>query len=188
MNRREFARIAALMPFLGSTVLSSTVDRPNKIAGKPLVLLPDTARVYDVGRGEGRILVGGEQSGGTWWLGSFRSDPERLTSLHVHHSMDEQFYALEGVISLWMDGSWRDLPPGALAIVPQGTPHALGNWSQQAVRFLNSGNPSGFEQFFADIDATVRHLPYGSPQFFTALKKIYPKYNSEMLGPPPQRS
>jgi quercetin dioxygenase-like cupin family protein len=47
--------------------------------------------------------------------------------MHLHHSADEQFYALEGVISVWMDGSWHDLPPGGLAVVPRGTPQALGN-------------------------------------------------------------
>src|ERR1700682_6717487 len=77
---------------------------------KPSILLPHSARVYDIGRGEARILVGAEQSGGAWWLGNFRNDPGRLTSLHVHHSADEQFYALEGGVSVWVDGSWEDLP------------------------------------------------------------------------------
>jgi quercetin dioxygenase-like cupin family protein len=70
--------------------------------------------VYDIGRAEARILVGAEQSDGAWWLGNFRNYPGRLTSLHVHHSADEQFYALEGVVSVWVDGKWHDLPPGAL--------------------------------------------------------------------------
>ena len=37
-------------------------------------------------------------------------------------------------------------------------------------------------------ESRLDNFPYGSPQFFTALKKINPKYDSEMLGPPPQRS
>jgi quercetin dioxygenase-like cupin family protein len=93
-------------------------------ADKPSILLPDSARVYDIERGEARILVRTEQSGGAWWLGYFRNDPGRLTSLHVQHSAEEQFYALEGVISVWVDGGWHDLPPGALAVVPRGTAHA----------------------------------------------------------------
>ena len=128
-------------------------------ADQPSIFLPDSARVYDIGRGEARILVGAEQSGGTWWLGRFRNDPGRFTALHVHHSADEQFYALEGVVSVWVAGSWHDLPPGALAVVPRGTPHALGNRTKQAVHFLNSGNPAGFERFFADIETTARHFP-----------------------------
>jgi quercetin dioxygenase-like cupin family protein len=181
VDRREFVGFAALGP-----LVASGADLKGARADKPSILLPDNARVYDIGHGEARILVGAEQSGGAWWLGSFRNEPGRFTSLHVHHSADEQFYALEGVISVWVDGGWHDLPPGALAVVPRGTPHALGNRTKQAVRFLNSGNPAGFERFFADIETTARHFPYGSPQFFSELMKVYPKYDTEMLGPAPQ--
>jgi quercetin dioxygenase-like cupin family protein len=181
MNRREFVGYATLAPLVvyGTDLKSAHVDKPS-------ILLPDSAHVYDIGRGEARILVGAEQSGGAWWLGDFRNDPGRLTSLHVHHSADEQFYGLEGIISVWVDGGWHELPPGALAVVPRGTAHALGNRTKKAARFLNSGNPAGFERFFADIETTARHFAYGSPQFFAELMKVYAKYDTEMLGPAPQ--
>ena len=181
MNRREIVRYSALAP-----LVAFAADLKGAHADKPSILLPESARVYDIGRVEARILVGADQSGGSWWLGSFRNDPERLTSLHVHHSADEQFYGLEGVVSIWVDGSWHNLPPGALAVVPRGTPHALGNHTKQAVRFLNSGNPAGFERFFADIETIVHRLPYGSPEFLADVMKVYKKYDTEMLGPPPQ--
>ncbi|MDP9146184.1 MAG: cupin domain-containing protein [Acidobacteriota bacterium] len=181
MNRREFAAFAALAPL---TISAAEVKgaRPDK----PSIFLPENARVHDIGRGEARILVGGEQSGGAWWLGSFRNDPGRQTSLHVHHSADEQFYALEGVISVWVDGSWHDLVPGALAVVPSGTPHALWNRSEQPVRFLNSGNPAGFEKFFADIETILAKSPSGSPEFFAEVMKVYKNYDTTMLGPAPK--
>jgi quercetin dioxygenase-like cupin family protein len=181
MKRREFLGYAALAPLAGSADERKAVG-----VDKAFVLLPNSSRAYDIGRGEARILVGTEQSGGAWWLGSFRNDPGRATSLHVHHSADEQFYGLEGVVSLWVDGSWHDLPPGALAVVPRGTPHALWNRSKEPVHFLNSGNPAGFERFFADIEMTGHHFPYGSREFFAELMKVYKKYDTEMLGPAPQ--
>jgi quercetin dioxygenase-like cupin family protein len=181
MNRREFMGHAALAP-----LVAAAADLAGAPADQPSIFLPDSARVYDIGRGEARILVGAEQSGGTWWLGRFRNDPGRFTALHVHHSADEQFYALEGVVSVWVDGSWRDLPPGGLAVVKRGTPHALGNRTKEPVHFLNSGNPAGFEQFFADVQATARRFPYGSPEFLAELMKVYKKYDTEMLGPAPQ--
>ena len=85
----------------------------------------------------------------------------------------------------WM-AAGTTYPRGRFAMVPRGTPHALGNRSKQRVRFLNSGNPAGFEGFFADIEAIARHLPYGSPEFFAELMKVYKKYDTEMLGPAPQ--
>src|SRR5712664_1099796 len=85
-----------------------------KGADKPSILFPDSVRVHDIGGGEARILVGAEQSGGAWWLGNFRNDPGRVTSLHVHHSADEQFSALEGVVSVWVDGCGTTYPRGRL--------------------------------------------------------------------------
>jgi quercetin dioxygenase-like cupin family protein len=183
MNRREFVGFAALAP-----LIASSAGLKGELGDKASILMPDSARVYDIGRGEARILVGAEQSGGAWWLGSFRNEPGRFTSMHVHHRADEQFYALEGVISVWVDGGWHDLPPGALAVVPRGTPHALGNRTKEAVRFLNSGNPAGFEQFFGEIQTILGHHAYGSSEFFADLMKIYKKYDTSMLGPAPQGS
>jgi hypothetical protein len=42
-------------------------------------------------------------------------------------------------------------------------------------------NPSGFEKFFAHVETTSRHLPYGSPEFFAAVMKIYKKYDTQGL-------
>lgn len=181
MNRRRLVGLAALAP-----LASHSTDRKAAPPGKPLIVFLDSARVYDTGHGETRILVGAEQSGGAWWLGSFLSDPGRKTSLHVHFSADEQIYVLEGTLSVWLDGRWQELPPGALAIAPHGVPHALGNRSKHPVRFLVSGEPAGFERFFADIETTAHLFSYGSPEFLVALAKVYKKYDSELLGPPPE--
>jgi uncharacterized cupin superfamily protein len=80
---------------------------------------------------------------------------------------------------------WEDLPAGSVAIAPRGVEHALGNRSQQPVQFLVAGEPAGFEQFFADLEATVHRLAYGSPEFLAELANIYKKYDSKLLGPPP---
>lgn len=74
MNRREFVGHAALAP-----LMASAANLEGARAERPSILLPDRARVYDIGHGEARILVGAEQSGGAWWLGSFRNDLGRRT-------------------------------------------------------------------------------------------------------------
>ncbi len=154
-----------------------------KINGSPLseARLPAARRRSGrhMAREEARILVGAEQSGGNWWLARVISEPARKTSLPVHLNADEQFYVLEGFLSVWWDGRWQNLPAGALAIVPRRLPHALGNRSR--ARFLASGSPAGFEKFFPDIEATARPLPYGSPEFLAELAKVYTKYDSELL-------
>ena len=62
MNRRESVRIAALAP---PTAFSADLNGVG--TDEPSILLPDSARVYDIGHGEARILVGAERSGGAWW-------------------------------------------------------------------------------------------------------------------------
>jgi quercetin dioxygenase-like cupin family protein len=181
MNRREFAGLMAFAPVVGAapSLAGAAVDKPS-------IVLPESARVYDIGHGEARVLAGAEQSGGAWWLASILSEAGRKTSLHVHFSADEHVYVLEGVLSAWVDDSWQDLPAGAVGILPRRIRHALGNRSKQPVRYLGSGNPAGFERFFADVEITSRHFPYGSPEFLAELKKVYTKYDSGLLGPPPK--
>jgi quercetin dioxygenase-like cupin family protein len=99
-----------------------------------MIVRPDQARVYSMGRGEARILVDAERSGGTWWLGQFREDPGYTTGLHFHPKTDEQFFVLDGVLSVYLDNSWHDLEPGTLAVVPHGTPHAQANAGEQPVQ------------------------------------------------------
>ena len=121
-----------------------------------MIIRPDQARIYSMGRGEARILVDAERSGGTWWLGEFREDPGYTTGLHFHPQTDERFFVLDGVPSVYVEGQWHDLQPGGVAEVPHGTPHAQANAGKQPVRFLGSGNPCGFERFFPELQRTRR--------------------------------
>ncbi len=86
-------------------LVASVADLKGDRTDESFVLLPDSARVCDIGRGEARILVRAELSGGAWWLRNFSDDPGRLTSLHAHHTADQQCYALEGVVSVWVDAA-----------------------------------------------------------------------------------
>jgi hypothetical protein len=54
-------------------------QNPDLVVPQILVVSPEDARVYSQGLGEARIQVGGERSGGAWWLGQFREDPGFMT-------------------------------------------------------------------------------------------------------------
>jgi mannose-6-phosphate isomerase-like protein (cupin superfamily) len=153
-----------------------------------MIIKPDEARVYSQGLGEARILVDGERSGGAWWLGQFREDPGFMTSLHFHHQTDEQFFVLDGVLSVYLDGKWQDLEKGTIAVVPHGTPHAQGNAGKQPVRFLGSGNPSDFERFSPDLHELVLRLSPSDPQFGAEVAKVLSRHDTKILGPPPPRA
>ena len=147
----------------------------------------DQVRFYNMGLGQAHIIVDGERSGGAWWLGQFREDPGLMTSLHVHPHTDEQFYVLDGVLSVYLDGKWHELGTGELALVPRGTPHAQGNAGKQPVHFLGSGNPAGYDRFFVDVDELLKRVAPSDPQFRFELGKIQSKHEMKILGPAPPR-
>jgi mannose-6-phosphate isomerase-like protein (cupin superfamily) len=151
-----------------------------------MIVPPDQARVYSQGLGEARILIGSESFGGAWWFGQFREDPGFMTLLHLHPQMDEYFFILQGVLTLYCDGTWHDLTAGTFASVPRGIAHAQGNTGKEPVHFLGAGSPAGFERFFVEIDELSKRVPPG-PQFGAELAKLMPKYDTKPLGPPPRR-
>jgi mannose-6-phosphate isomerase-like protein (cupin superfamily) len=168
-------------------IVGNSGQNPDLVVPQILVVSPEDARVYSQGLGEAHILVGGERSGGAWWLGQFREDPGFMTLLHLHPHMDEYFFILQGVLSVYIDGTWHDLKAGAFALVPRGTPHAQGNTGKGPVHFVGSGSPAGFERFFIELDEIARRVPPG-PQFGAEVAKIMPKYDTKPLGPPPRRT
>lgn len=104
-----------------------------------LIVTRNETPIYSQGLGEARILIDGERSGGAWWLGDFREDPGFMTGLHFHYRQDEQFFVLEGVLSVYVDGKWLDLEPGTVAVNPHGMHHAQGNMGKKPVRFWDRG-------------------------------------------------
>ena len=194
MNRRQLLVSAVTFHSVLSRFVSAQ-ENPSRGSTKPVhasasAIPPEQAKVYSMmGRGEARLLVTGEQSEQAFFLGDFREFPGFLTQLHRHPHTDEQFYVLEGVLSMYFDGQWHDFTPGMLGLVPRGTPHAQGNHSKENVRFIGSGNPAGFEKLFPAMDDLIkRGIKPPDPQFLAELAKIYAKCDTEPLGPAPVRT
>lgn len=192
MNERDVAREAtARSEALAKTNTFQPTKEPrstgNRETPKLLIVLPEQAQVYSQGLGEAHILVSGEHSGGDWWLGQFREDPGFMTLLHLHPHMDEYFFVLQGILTVYTDGTWHDLKAGTFARVPRETAHAQGNTGDEPVRFVSLGSPAGFERFFIELDEIARRMPPG-PQFGAEIAKMMPKYDTKPLGPPPRRT
>jgi len=197
MDRRGFIQLSVLAG-MGVTATSGDASAESTVysdllqggarAMTPEIIPADRIAVYNMGLGEGKIIVDSERSRGDWWLGQFREDPHFMTFFHRHPGFDEHFFVLEGVLSLYFAGTWHDVQKGAAAMVPRGTPHAQGNTSEQAVRFLGGGNPGGFEKLFALQDALLKRMPASDPGFGAEMRKIFGQVDIEILGPPPRRS
>src|SRR5712692_8968874 len=101
--------------------------RTGEIAVKTL-----NATVRDSGQGERRWFCGGglhtwkataAETGGAFLIFEDLLEAGKATPLHIHPAADETFYMLEGEIRLRIGEDERLLGPGAIAVMPRGTPH-----------------------------------------------------------------
>jgi uncharacterized cupin superfamily protein len=98
------------------------------------------------------IKAGGEQTGGTFYLGEVVAQPGfQGPPRHVHEHLHDMFYVLDGILSVRIGGQTVDLAPGGFACVPPGVVHTFSNRSERAVRFLNFSTPSGWEHYMRDL-------------------------------------
>jgi quercetin dioxygenase-like cupin family protein len=152
-----------------------------------MIVPPDEGLVYKMlGGGEARLLANGERTNGAWWMGRFREDPGFMTNLHYHPNTDEQVYVIEGVLSVYAEGKWHELGPGTLGVLPRGKPHAQGNRSDKPVDFVGSGAPAGFENLFPALDALMKRMKPGTPEFIAEFQKIAAGCDMVPVGPAPQ--
>jgi mannose-6-phosphate isomerase-like protein (cupin superfamily) len=191
MNRRSFLNLAALalsngVPgagFLGGNTMNTAAAS----ATQPFIIRTQDVAGLSQGLGEMRILVDGAKSHNEWWLGHCEEYPGFMTTLHVHHNMDEYVYVLDGLLSIFTLGQWHDLSAGTFAVLPKGIPHAQGNTSSSPVRFLGSGSPAGFERLFPELDQLAKRVPANSPEFGKEAARLLSELDTTIVAPPPRR-
>ena len=188
MDRRQFVKVSTLIAIAAPITEVMAMQTTQQSASQTgMFVTPDDAQVYRMfGGGEARLLVTGEKSHGAWFMGRFREDPGFMTNLHYHPHTDEQVYVLEGVLSVYFEEKWHELGPGTLGVLPRGKPHAQGNRSDKPVHFIGSGAPAGFEKLFPMVDALMKRLSPGTPEFISEFQKIFPHCDIVPLGPAPR--
>lgn len=156
-------------------------------ATQPLIIRTQDVVAFSQGLGEMRILIDGAKSQNQWWLGHCEELPGFMTTLHLHHVMDEYVYVLDGVLSIFTRDQWHDLGPGAFAVLPKSIPHAQGNTSSSPVRFLGAGSPAGFERLFPELDQLAKRVPANTPEFGKEAARLLSQLATTIVAPPPHR-
>lgn len=106
--------------------------------------------------------------------------------MHIHHSEDETFYVLEGLVTVFIGDGRIDVSPGDFVFMPREVPHTYLVRSERA-RALVTYAPGGVEQFFADmgIPAATR-ISRPRPWCLTTTRsRALGRYGVEIVGPPP---
>ena len=107
--------------------------------------------------------------------------------MHLHENEEEAFYVLAGSVDLHLGDDVHQVEAGAFCLVPRGTPHTFVSTSTEPARLLVLVSPSGFEDFFAEVEQQFPESE-GMPameQVGPALTAIAAKHGCRIIGPPP---
>ena len=100
--------------------------------------------------------------------------PRLIAPRHLHHSDDEAWYVLEGVLRVQVGKDEVEVPAGSGVLVPRGTPHTYWNPGPGRVRYLLVMTSNIFRLIQA-IHAMTERTP-------ASLQAAFRKYDSELLG------
>ncbi len=117
----------------------------------PLVIRPEQARQYDMGRMRASFHADGAETDhryalSEWWLEPHTGGP----GVHAHGD-DHIFYVIAGTLTICLDGVWSEAPRGSFILIPGGTLHDFENRGTAPCGFININVPAGFEQKMPEL-------------------------------------
>ena len=145
-----------------------------------IVLRPGEGKTISVPGHEITHKLRGEDTGGAFSLlevDMYGGGPPQ----HVHKTVDETFYVLEGEVKFLVGEQVFDLKAASFIFIPKGTVHAVCLAGLTPAKFLATYNPVGFEKFFDDAAGLD---PKDTDSYVAKAQELAKKYNMEVVGPP----
>lgn len=136
-----------------STERTRSAIGPNESGLRGLITGPNEGRhtPYMLGRVE--VKVPSAETGGSLGVLYAAISTGQGPMTHVHQSMDEVFYVLEGEVVFLAGASTFLATKGATVYVPRGTTHSFRAVSIAPAKMISFFTPGGFEEFFFDVHA-----------------------------------
>jgi quercetin dioxygenase-like cupin family protein len=92
-------------------------------------------------------------------------EPEGHTDAHFHPEQEETFQVLDGMLEVFRENDWYEVPAGESLTVPRGATHAFRNATETPVRFLNAHRPAlTFQEFLETVDRLIRARKVKGPR------------------------
>ena len=131
----------------------------------------------------------GKGTGGRFALAEVVGLPGSGPPPHIHHSVDEVYWLLEGELEV-LDGERTfTAKAGSVFHIPKGTLHAWRNATTEPARTLLLILPAGFEGFFEEAGVPGTHLssppPPPTSNELQKMVEIGRKYDTEYPPLPP---
>lgn len=139
-----------------------------------------------------RVLVSGEQTGGSFSVVEQRARLGCMTPRHLHGRESETFLVVDGALEGWCDGATTLVEAGQLLHLPAGREHAF-RVASGAAHFYNVISPAGFEAFFPATGTPVAQAFDGElplpgpvpPGAAATLERVLASLGCQLVGPPP---
>jgi quercetin dioxygenase-like cupin family protein len=148
--------------------------------GDGLVLPPDAGKTLLL-RGT-RVeykMAGSRLSGGPTVL-EFIAAPGFSTGAHIHRTIEELFYVVEGEFELRVGDETYRARAGTFASVPPSVAHGFGNPGTTPARLLLTISPAGVhERYFEELAAI---LAKDGPPDAAAIAELRQRYDTEQLA------
>ena len=123
------------------------------------------------------------ETGGTLSVYEFAMPPRTAgPPLHLHRTMDEAFYVLEGEMTFLVNEETTSAPAGTFICVPRGIRHTFWNASPAPARQLVVFTPAGIEDYF---DAVTQVLAAGDEAASAEAAALMEQH--DMIVPPDHR-
>jgi quercetin dioxygenase-like cupin family protein len=97
-----------------------------------------------------RLLVGTDQTNGTFALGEFSGAEGPWTVPHTHEKTEESFYVIDGGFVFTLGDDEVEAGPGSFILVPRRTKHVM-SAGPGGGRFLTLWTPGGLEAMFVEL-------------------------------------
>jgi uncharacterized cupin superfamily protein len=138
------------------------------------------ALIHDPGAGETlslrgttiRVLSTAAQSVGASTF-EFLAMPGWDTGSHLHSTVEEQFYVLDGEMEIRAGDRLVSAHPGTFVHVPTGVAHAFANRGTAPSRMLLVCTPPGHERYFAELAAILARDGAPDPDEIGSLRARY---------------
>lgn len=159
--------------------------RPTEI----LTLDPQEDQSYSIAGNTYRILVSGEQTGGSYAAIDMLVPPNGGPGPHAHKDMEESFYVLEGEVTFRSKSQVYTARKGAYINIPKGgAVHSFKNETDTIARLLCIVAPAGLEAFFRKIGRPVPHETFlppqvASPDELKQMQQLAIQYGQELFPP-----
>ena len=126
---------------------------------------PQEGQSYSIAGNTYRIIVSGEQTGGSYAAIDMLVPPNGGPGPHAHKDMEESFYVLEGEVTFRSESQLYTARKGAYINIPKGgAVHSFKNETGTITRLLCIVAPAGLEAFFRQVGRPVPHETFLPPQ------------------------